>query len=142
MTDPLIALAHISKTYRAGEVEVRALVDVNLTVQRGEMVAIMGPSGSGKSTRMNVLGCLDQPTAGRARTASTSAASWSPPPLRHDLRRRRPHDERGNMTSRLRAKARRIDGRQAHGPDAGPHITRWGTPKYFFACATSCPSVG
>jgi len=66
-TEPIIRLTGIGKTYLAGEIEVHALVDVNLTVASGEMVAIMGPSGSGKSTLMNLLGCLDRPTTGSYR---------------------------------------------------------------------------
>ena len=62
--EPIIRLAGITKTYKTGEVEVPALVDVDLTVEKIEMVAIMGPSGSGKSTLLNLLGCLDQPTRG------------------------------------------------------------------------------
>jgi len=63
-SEPIIRLTGITKTYQAGEVCVHALVDVDLTIEKGEMVAIMGPSGSGKSTLMNVLGCLDRPTCG------------------------------------------------------------------------------
>lgn len=61
----LIQLDDICKTYRMGEVEVRALCDVSLQIEQGELTAVMGPSGSGKSTLMNILGCLDQPTKGR-----------------------------------------------------------------------------
>jgi len=60
----IIQLEHIAKTYGAGETEVRALADVNLTVEPGEYCSIMGASGSGKSTVMNVIGCLDRPTSG------------------------------------------------------------------------------
>ncbi len=60
----MIELTNISKTYRMGQVEVRALRDVSLHIGPSEMVAVMGPSGSGKSTLMNLLGFLDQPTTG------------------------------------------------------------------------------
>jgi len=62
---PLIELRDVTKVYRTGGQEVRALDGVSLTIRRGEFVAIMGQSGSGKSTLMNILGCLDRPTGGR-----------------------------------------------------------------------------
>jgi putative ABC transport system ATP-binding protein len=63
----LIQLQDLSKRYGVGEGEVLALDRVNLRIERGEFVAIMGPSGSGKSTLMNILGCLDRPTEGTYR---------------------------------------------------------------------------
>jgi len=62
---PLIRFDRVSKIYGKGETEVRALDGIDLTINDGEFVAIMGPSGSGKSTAMNILGCLDTPTSGR-----------------------------------------------------------------------------
>ena len=64
MSTPLIALRGVSRDYAVGTQRVRALIDVDLTIERGEFVAIVGASGSGKSTLMNLLGCLDRPSAG------------------------------------------------------------------------------
>lgn len=65
MTAPLIRLEGVTKVYRLGEVDVPALRGVDLTVERGASLALMGPSGSGKSTLLHLLGLLDRPTAGR-----------------------------------------------------------------------------
>ncbi|MBV8539365.1 MAG: ABC transporter ATP-binding protein [Pseudonocardiales bacterium] len=61
----MIQLEDVTKSYRMGKVEVRALRGVDLAITDGELVAIMGPSGSGTSTLMNIVGCLDVPTSGR-----------------------------------------------------------------------------
>ncbi len=62
---PLIQVEHIYKAYNLGDIPLQVLKDVNITIEHGEFVAIMGPSGSGKSTFMNMLGCLDKPTSGK-----------------------------------------------------------------------------
>ncbi|MGB8961605.1 MAG: ABC transporter ATP-binding protein [Pseudonocardiaceae bacterium] len=73
----MIQLEDITKIYRMGKVEVRALQGVDLAIDDGELVAIMGPSGSGKTTLMNILGCLDVPTSGRYLLDSTDVSRLS-----------------------------------------------------------------
>lgn len=67
MTDRIIEFDGVVRTYGKGQAEVHALAGVDLRVDEGEFVAVMGPSGSGKSTAMNILGCLDVPTSGTYR---------------------------------------------------------------------------
>ena len=62
--EELIRITDLNKIYDSGAVQVHALKNINLTIERGEFVAIMGHSGSGKSTLMNILGCLDRPSSG------------------------------------------------------------------------------
>jgi putative ABC transport system ATP-binding protein len=75
---PLIEFRQVSRAYGTGEAEVRALDGVDLTIRRGEFVAIMGPSGSGKSTAMNIIGCLDRPTGGHYLFEGTPVEDLTP----------------------------------------------------------------
>jgi putative ABC transport system ATP-binding protein len=70
----VIQLIGVEKTYHTGEIDVRAVAGISLTVERGEFVAILGASGSGKSTLMNIIGCLDRPTAGQYRLDGVDVA--------------------------------------------------------------------
>jgi len=75
MSAPLIELHGVSRIYDLGHVQVAALQGVDLAVQEGEFLAIVGPSGSGKSTLMNIVGCLDRPTGGTYVLAGTPVAT-------------------------------------------------------------------
>jgi macrolide transport system ATP-binding/permease protein len=75
MAQPLLELTGVGRTYTSGGAPLTVLTDVNLAIQSGEFVAIMGASGSGKSTLMNVIGCLDQPSRGTYRVRGVDVAS-------------------------------------------------------------------
>ena len=81
MAEPVIDIEGLSRIYKVGDIDVRALDGVDLRVERGEFVAVMGASGSGKSTLMAILGCLDRPTAGRYRLEGVDIAALNEPAL-------------------------------------------------------------
>jgi putative ABC transport system ATP-binding protein len=74
---PVIELSGIQRFYTVGDITVKALRGVDLAVDEGEFVSVMGPSGSGKSTLMNILGCLDKPTAGSYKLVGTETSTAS-----------------------------------------------------------------
>jgi putative ABC transport system ATP-binding protein len=75
MSERVVEAKDITKVYQMGEVQVHALRGLSVNIDRGEILAIMGPSGSGKSTLMNILGCLDRPTAGEYKLNGESVAN-------------------------------------------------------------------
>ncbi len=81
MPDPVIRIENVSRTYHVGDIDVHALNDVSVIVERGEFVAIMGASGSGKSTLMSILGCLDRPTNGHYYFEGLDVAQLGEPDL-------------------------------------------------------------
>ncbi|MFL6200092.1 MAG: ABC transporter ATP-binding protein [Thermoanaerobaculia bacterium] len=88
MTEPIIELAAVRKTYRTGAIEFEALRGVDITIGAGEYVAVVGPSGSGKSTLMHLLGCLDVPTEGSYHLAGEDVSTMSEAQLAHVRNRR------------------------------------------------------
>ncbi len=81
MPDPIIRVVNLTRTYHVGDVDVRALRGVNLIVEPGEFIAIMGSSGSGKSTLMSQLGCLDRPSSGEYYLEGVNVAGLTEPEL-------------------------------------------------------------
>jgi putative ABC transport system ATP-binding protein len=86
--EQIIEMNAIRKVYKTGKIEVEALKGIDLTIRRGEFVAIVGPSGSGKSTLMNLIGCLDTPTSGEYRLGGEAVSGLSRDQLA-DIRNRR-----------------------------------------------------
>jgi putative ABC transport system ATP-binding protein len=88
VSEPVLHMADVHKTYRTGSIEVEALRGISLDIGEGEFVAIMGPSGSGKSTLMHILGCLDVPTSGDYELAGEPVGAMDEAALAHVRNRR------------------------------------------------------
>ena len=88
MTTAIIEMETIRKVYDTGKIKVEALKGIDLVVERGEFVAVVGPSGSGKSTLMNLIGCLDTPTSGRYSLGGEDVSKFTRDELA-DVRNRR-----------------------------------------------------
>src|SRR3984893_11116251 len=133
-----LELRDVSKVYGSGQAEVHALCDINLSVEPGAMVAVMGPSGSGKSTLLTIAGSLEDPTSGEVLVGGAALSGMS----RNDkarLRRRsigyvfqdfnllpRPHAGRDRRPAAGTRRHRRQEG--SRGRDAGPGRARPGRP--------------
>ena len=74
MKDFVISTENLSKVYGLGDIQVNALIDVNINIKKGDYIAVIGPSGSGKSTFMNILGCLDKPSSGKLLIENTDVS--------------------------------------------------------------------
>jgi putative ABC transport system ATP-binding protein len=88
VSEPIIELSGVRKTYRTGAIEFEALCGVDISIDAGEYVAVVGPSGSGKSTLMHLLGCLDVPTEGSYLLAGEDVSAMSEAELAHVRNRR------------------------------------------------------
>ncbi len=87
-TTPVVEVEDVRKTYRSGTIEFEALRGIDMRINQGEYVAVIGPSGSGKSTLMNILGCLDVPTEGRYLLGGEDVSRMSEAELAHARNRR------------------------------------------------------
>ena len=88
MSERVVELTGVRKTYRSGSIEFEALCGIDMTIEEGEYVAVIGPSGSGKSTLMNLLGCLDVPSQGTYLLGGEDVSTMSETQLAHVRNRR------------------------------------------------------